>query len=414
MLTDKECRAAQPGPRPVKLFDGHGLHLYISKTGFKSWRLKYRFEGREKQLTFGPFPQVSLKAARDQRDAALRLLREEKDPGEQPLQARSETFRAVALRWHALQMPGWKPKHAADVLASLENEIFPAIGAKQLAAIRPSDVRVLLEAVQNRGAVETAHRLRGRISAVFELAIAEDLVDADPAASVRAVLRPIANRLRPALTSIEACRALIAALEQLPLHPGTKLASRLLALTAARPGMIRWAEPCEFEDLDGAKPIWRVPAAKMKLTRHESEQDAFDFVLPLSRQAVATVQVALDLAGTRKYLFPSHWHTHRPLSENALVAAYRRVPGNSGKHVPHGWRASFATIMNERAANAGRPGDRAVIDLMLAHQPRGVEARYNRAAFMPQRRALAQEWADLLLHDLAGPEELLEGRRRRS
>lgn len=412
MLTDKECRGAQPRDKPFKLFDGHGLHLFVSPSGFKGWRLKYRFAGREKQLTFGPYPLVPLREARELTQDALRNLRRGIDPADRPSDAPAPLFRTAALRWHSLQLPGWKPKHAADVLASLETEVFPKLGDKRLDAIRPADVRAVLEAVQDRGAVETAHRLRGRISAVFQLAIAEELVEIDPAASVKAILRPIVNKLRPALVDLDACRDLLRALEAQPLHPGTKLASRLLALTAARPGMIRWAEAREFEGLDGKDPLWRVPAAKMKLGRAESEQDAFDFVLPLSRQAAETVRVALDLAGQRKYLFPSHWHSHRPLSENALVKAYLGVPGNRGRHVPHGWRASFSTIMNERAASAGLAGDRAVIDLMLAHQPKGVEARYNRAAFMPRRRELAQDWADILVKGLPGPAELLEGLRR--
>lgn len=412
VLTDKQCRAVGPGAKPLKLFDGHGLHLFVSPSGFKGWRLKYRFEGREKQLTFGPFPQVTLREARDLTQAALSLLRKGQDPAQREQVAASITFREAALRWHALQQPGWKPKHAADVLTSLENELFPALGARPLAAIRPAEVRELLEAVQARGATETAHRLRGRTSAVFQLAIARGEAEIDPAASLKAVLRPITNKLRPALVTLPECRALLTALEALPLHPGTVLASRLLALTAVRPGMIRFAEAGEFEDLGGAQPLWRVPAAKMKLSRLESEQKAFDFVVPLSAQAAATVRAALALAGQRRYLFPSHWHSHRPLSETALVDAYLRVPGNRGKHVPHGWRASFATIMNERAALADRPGDRAVIDLMLAHQPRGVEARYNRAAFMPQRRAIAQDWADLLLDGLIPADELTLGPRR--
>lgn len=414
MLSDKQCRAAGPALTPRKLFDGNGLFLFIAPSGFKGWRLKYRFGGREKQLTFGPFPAVPLREARERTQDALRELRAGRDPGEAKARgaAAAETFRSLALRWHALQQPGWKPKHAADVLASLETEVFPTLGSRPLTEIRPAEIRMLLEAVQARGAVETAHRLRGRISAVFQLGIAAGLTEIDPAASLKAVLRPIVNRLRPALLRIEDCRQLLREVEALPLHPGTRLASRLLALTAARPGMIRWAEPGEFEDLGGEQPLWRVPAAKMKLGRAESEQQAFGFVLPLSHQAAATVLQAAALAGNRQYLFPSHWYSHRPLSENALVEAYRRVPGNRGRHVPHGWRASFATIMNERAADAGRPGDRAVIDLMLAHQPRGVEARYNRAAFMPRRRELAQAWADLLLDGLPPPQVLLDGPRR--
>ena len=143
-----------------------------------------------------------------------------------------------------------------------------------------------------------------------------------------------------------------------------------------------------------------------------SEASRSDFILPLSRQAVATVKVALAFAGRRKFLFPSSRHSHRPITDNALNVAYRRVIGWEGRQVPHGWRASFSTIMNERALDLDRPGDRAIIDLMLAHVPPGVEGRYNRAAYMPRRRQIAQEWADLLCEGLPPPETLLDTARR--
>lgn len=422
MLTDQACRNAKPAAKAIKLFDAHGLHLLVTPTGFRSWRLKYRFGGKEKQMTFGPYPEVPLREARDRRDEARRQLRAGLDPGEEHKRAMARrrngvdtarTFETLARRWHELQLAGWKPKHAADVLHSLEAEVFPAIGGKAVDAIAPADIRTLLVAIQARGATEAAHRLRARISAVFRLAIASELAASDPAAAVSAVLRPVTKRMHAAMLKLEDARAFLAAAEAEPAYPTTKLASRLLALTAARPGMVRFAQPAEFEDLDGAAPIWRVPADKMKLVRSEAEREAFEFVLPLSRQSVATVKTAMAFAGKRDHLFPSAWHSHRPISENALNANYRRVPGFAGRHVPHGWRASFSTIMNERAIDLERPGDRAIIDLMLAHRPAGVEAHYNRAAYMPRRRVLAQEWADLLLEGFARPETLTEGARKR-
>lgn len=247
---------------------------------------------------------------------------------------------------------------------------------------------------------------------MYQFAIASELAELDPAASIGAALQKVVKRMQPALTRLKDAQAFLRAVEAEPAHPTTLLASRLLALTAARPGMIRFAQPEEFEGLAGNDPIWRVPAEKMKLFRAESEQEAFEFIIPLSQQAVETVQVAKVLAGRRAYLFPSARHSHRPITENALNVNYRRVKGWGGRHVPHGWRASFSTIMNERAIDLDRPGDRAVIDLMLAHQTSGVESRYNRAAYMPRRRTIAQEWADLLLEDFPHPETLLGSLRR--
>jgi len=421
VITDQHCKSAKPRDQDYKLADEKGLYLQIKSTGYKVWRLKYRFGGKEKRLTFGPYPEVSLREARDKRDAARRRLRDGEDPGEVHKRTAARrysgidpagTFRAIALHWHAMQQPQWKQKHAADVLHSLETEVFPAIGSRPIAEVTPAEIRELLEQVQARGAVETAHRIRGRISSVFQVGMGLQLVASDPAASVAWALKPIVRGMQPALLKLKDCRAFLRAMEAEPAQPATKLASRLLALTAARPGMIRLAELHEFEGLDTAQPIWRVPAEKMKLVRAESEQDAFEFIVPLAGQAVATVRAAADFAANRKYLFPSVRHSHRPFTDNALNTNYRRVPGFGGRHVPHGWRASFSTIMNERAIELDRPGDRAIIDLMLAHRPAGVEGRYNRAAYMPRRRELAQEWANLLLEGVAGPETLVEGPRK--
>jgi integrase len=412
----------KPADRPIKLFDGLGLYLHITPSGHKGWRWKYRFAGKERSLVFGSFPELSLKRAREMRDDARQLLRQGLDPGEEKRRAAlrriagvdaDSTFQAVAERWHFLQAPQWKDRHASDVLTSLRNEVFPHFGNRPINEIKPVDVRAVLDRVQMRGAVETAHRLRQRISAVFRYAIASDIAETDPAAFVGAALQPVRKGKQPAFRDIATAQAFLCAFEGLPGHPTTKLASRLLALTAARPGMIQWAEPQEFEDIDGPAPIWRVPPEKMKLRKEHAESEAFEFILPLSRQAVAVVKAARMFAARRKYLFPSARHSHRPFTENALNVAYRRVAGFEGKHVPHGWRSTFSTVMNERAIEQERPGDRAIIDLMLAHVPKDkVESAYNRAAYMPRRRQLAQEWADLLSAELSPPEALLVVPRR--
>ena len=420
MLSDRECKAAQPADKDLKLFDGGGLHLLVKPTGFKSWRLKYRFGGKEKQLTFGPYPSVTLKQAREMREEAKRELAAGRDPGrkQQELRARrtgrvesDKTFRAAALRWHALQSHGWKKRHAEMVLKQLEQEVFPDLGDMPLADIKPSDIRPVINAMQDRGAVDQAHRVLMRISRTFQLAIVNEEVDADPAAALTAILRPILKRKYPAILNVDVAREALIAFEAEQHQPTTKLASRLLALTAARPGPLRLAQAGEFFDLDGADPRWVIPAAKMKLDRAESEQSAYDFTIPLSKQAVATVRAALEFSAGRTYLFPSTQFANRSISDNALNVAYRRCPQFRERHVPHGWRSTFSTVMNERAAELDRPGDRAIIDLMLAHKPKGVESHYNRAAYMTRRRKIAQEWADLLSKGLPDPATLLKGDR---
>lgn len=416
MLTELQCRAAKATDKPIKLADAQGLHLFITPAGHKSWRYKYRFGGKERRIVFGAYPDLSLKKARELRDDARRELREGRDPGEEYRRrsARraagvdlSRTFEAVARRWHELQKAQWKERHAEDVLGSLVREVFPVIGSREIGEVKPAHVRELLQTVQSRGAIETAHRIHQRISAVFRFAMADELAESDPAAAIGSVLRPVIRGRQPALLKLEDARAFLRAFESSPGHVTTKLASRLLALTAARPGSIQMAEPHEFEDLDGPDPIWRIPPEKMKLQRAQSELPEFEFIIPLSRQAVQTVKVAQDFARNRKFLFPSARHSHRPITENALNVAYRRILGFEGRHVPHGWRATFSTIMNERALAQKEPGDRAIIDLMLAHQSNSVEAKYNRAAYMPRRRQLAQDWADMLLKGFASPDTFL-------
>lgn len=420
-LTDQQCRAAKAEGKPLKLADSLGLHLYVTANGYKSWRLKYRFGGKERRIVFGPYPDISLKQARDLRDDARTDLRQGKDPGEEYKQRAARrsgnfeeagTFKAIAMKWHELQKPQWKERHAHDVLASLEAEVFPAIGAMPIADIRPAALRSLLEKVQDRGAIETAHRILQRITSVFRYAIAVELAEFNPAASLTGALRPVIRGKQPALLKLAEAQNFLKDFEAEPGHPTTKLASRLLALTAARPGTVQTAMIGEFEDLDGPEPIWRIPAAKMKLERAKSEREEFEFIIPLSRQAVETVKVAAAHSRNRKYLFPSARHSHRPITDNALNTAYRRMQKFAGRHVPHGWRASFSTIMNERAIAKDRPADRPIIDLMLAHEPDGVEGRYNRAAYMPRRRQISQEWADLLMQDMPLPESLLDIPRR--
>ncbi|WP_129792543.1 integrase arm-type DNA-binding domain-containing protein [Sphingosinicella sp. CPCC 101087] len=422
MLTELRCRSASKQAKPYKLHDEKGLYLYVAPSGHRSWRMKYRFGGgearREKTLTFGPYPELSLKKAREKRDQARALLRDGIDPGEKkrlesaPGGAAGPTFDSYARRWHADQAALWKPVHADQVLTSLEKNVFPAIGSKPIGDVRPGDVRKLLLAIQDRGSVDIAHRVRGRLSSVFARAIADELVEMDPAAAVAAVLQPVKSRRMPALVKLDQARAFLRAVEAAPSHPVTKLASRLVALTALRPGVIRFTPRTgEFQDLEGEAPLWHIPAERMKLELDESEQEAFDHLAPLARQAVDVIQVAQRLAGRAPWLFPSIRQAHKPISENALSYAYKRIKGWEGKHVPHGWRSSFSSVMNDLAAQLDRAADADVIERMLAHQPKGIRGIYNRAAYMPRRREIAQEWADMLLKGFPPAEQLLEGPR---
>ncbi len=428
MLTDLKARTAKAREKDYKLADAGGLYLFVTRTGFKSWRMKYRFGGKEKRLTFGPYPEISLSEARDRRDAARRELREHRDPAVEAIKRkiagvadREATFESIARRWHAFQEPRWAPVHAADVIRSLERDVFPSLGSLPIRQIDPQLVLATLRKIEGRGSLETAKRTRQRMSAVFVQAVSEGICSSDPAAVVRNALQPVRRSgKQPALLQIEELRDLLTAAERSGASPVTKIASRFLALTAVRPGVVRGVRWDEFEGIDWeasaslseAAPIWRIPASRMKLVLDRKDDQAFEHLVPLPPQAVEALCAIRPLTRRMNYVFPSARHHHQPMSENALGYLYNRV-GYHGRHVPHGWRAAFSTIMNERAERLNRPSDRAVIDLMLGHVPANkVEGAYNRAAYMTRRAEIAQEWADLLTDGLAPASTLLLGPRR--
>ena len=416
-MNDLKCKNAKPRDKAYKLSDSHGLYLHVLPTGMRVWRWNFRFGGVALTMTLGRYPELSLTDARLERAAYDKIRRSGTDPREgrrevkqSQTDSHAATFKSVALRWHLQRQDRWSPLHAVNVKAWLERDVFPKIGGTPVSRVTSKMLWPILEAIQNRSP-DRAHRLRRHLSAIFEFAMALDLTDRDPAAKLRGALKPKVNGRQPALRKIEDARALLLAAEKEPGHPLTKLASRLLALTAVRSGSLRHAEPHEFE-LDTEAPTWRIPASKMKLSKAEKQSEAFDFVVPLAPQAVEVVKLALELTKGAKYVFPNARFANKPMSENAISTMYRRLPKFSSRHVPHGWRATFSTIMNERAQELERAGDRAIIDLMLAHKPVGVEAAYNRASFMKRRRQIAEEWAELLAGELPPPASLLEGPRR--
>lgn len=407
MLTDAAIRAAKPGGKPYKLTDRAGLYLHVTPAGSKLWRLRYEFGRKEKLLSIGPYPEVSLATARDQREAAKRLLREGRDPSlERKLEraraheALSHSFEAVGRDWYTRMAGSWTERHAYDVLTSLERDVFPQLGPLPITELRPPAVLAVLRAIEARPAIETARRVRQRMSAVFVYGIASGICQTDPAAIVQGAMAPLIKGRQPAIVDLVEAREVLRHAEAEPAHPVTKLALRLLALTAARPGEIRGASWSEFEQLDGNQPLWRIPPGRMKMKQ--------EHLVPLSQQAVAVIVAARSLTGRGPLVFPNARHAHRPMSENAIGYLLNRA-GYHSRHVPHGWRATFSTIMNERYQQ-----DRQVIDLMLAHASKDkTESAYNRAAHMPRRRELAQAWADLLLKDAPDTSALVHGARRK-
>lgn len=457
-LNDAKVKAAKPRDTAYKLTDGGQLYLHVTTAGGKHWRMNYTFgtnlagKPAQKTLTIGRYPIVSLGEAREARDAAKKILLAGRDPAVEKKLASTvraaaavATFQSIGEKWFELKsgwslakldawkeqngsarvrdaaawsdptVAGWSAVHSDDVLKTLRNDAFPALGSLPIADIKRPLVLELLREVEGRGAIETAHRLRQRLSAVFNYAIAAGLATDDPAprALTQIMRSKPKEQKQPSIIDgidnqegrIEAVRTMLAKCEAERTRAGTKFALRLLALTAVRPGEVAGARWTEFEDLGGQQPLWRIPAARMKGTLDRKSEAGGDHLVPLSPQAVEILEALHPLSGRYDLLFPSERHVHRPISENTLRALLIRA-GYYQRHVPHGFRAAFSTIMNERAKLAGRGDDRPIIDLMLAHVPKDrVEGAYNRSAYLDRRRELACEYADLIIVGLPAPEE---------
>lgn len=387
-LTDSRVRRARPRDREYKLSDGGGLYLLVAPTGGKYWRMKYRFGGKEGvPLAFGVYPEVLLAEARKRREAARRKLRGGIDPREQRKALKvgkaagaENGFEVVAREWYARWSPGWSPSHAATVIGRLNLDVFPRLGARPVGEITPSEVLAMLRAIEFRGALETAHRVRTICGQVFRYAVATGRAERDPTGDLRDALSPYKKGHLPAITDP---KALVPLLRAIDAYKGThvvKCALLLVPLLMVRPGMLREAEWCEI-DLDEA--TWSVPGEKMKTNSPH--------IVPLPLQAVALLRDLRELTGRGKYVFPCHGNPDKPMSEGAIPAALHKL-GYKGRQTAHGFRATARTILDEVLRQ--RPD---VIEHQLAHAVRDPLGRaYNRTTHLSERRRMMQLWADYL------------------
>lgn len=411
VLTDIAIKRAKPRERQYKLADSGGLYLAVMPAGGRLWRVKYRMGGKERLLSVGPYPAVTLANARAARDRAKELLRQGRDPStakrlkrfEQNQQA-SETFETVARDWWETNRSSWSERHADDVLRSLDRDVFRDLGALPIREIKAPDVLATLRKVEARGAVETAHRIRQRIEGVYTFALASGLAEDNPAAIVGGALSKPKRGHWPAVTKLEDARKLLRDLDAIPAHPVTRLAVRLKALTVVRSFTLRTTP---WTEMKAGETLWTIPAARLKMELDLKDVEVFDHLVPLSKQAVETIAALRTITGRGQLMFPGVRRSHTPMSENAIGYLQNRA-GYHGRHVPHGWRTTFSTIMNERFR-----ADRLVIDFMLAHGIKNkTEAAYNRALYLDRRAELAQIWADLLMEGLPPPVTLLDLPRR--
>lgn len=396
MLSDTQIRSAKPAERPVRLYDERGLYLEITTNGGRWWRFKYRYAGKEKLLSMGTYPDTGLKAARERRDRARALLEEGVDPGEArraERASRSEAvvngFEAVAREWHAtIHLAQVSAGHAARTLIRLEQDVFPWLGALPIGEIKAPQLLQAMRRIESRGAIETAHRALQACGQVFRYAIATGRAERDPTPDLRGALKPVLVQHMAAITDPKRVGDLLRAIESYKGMPITRAALQLAPLVFVRPGELRKAEWAEF-DLAAAQ--WRIPAARMKRTKQEKLSGTAHGV-PLSRQAVAILRELHPLTGHGRYLFPSPRTGERPMSDNGVLSALRRMGFPSDEMTGHGFRAMARTLLAERL-NV----DEAVIEAQLAHAVKDSLGRaYNRTEFLEQRRKMLQTWADYL------------------
>jgi integrase len=382
-LTDISIKAAKPAAKPVKLFDAGGLFLIVTPAGGKWWRLKYRFQGRAKTLSLGTYPLVGLKDAREKRDELRRQLARGIDPGvvrKACKESQANTFEALALEWHAKFKHTWTAEHAERIRARLKADVFPWLGAKSIRDITAPELLAVVRRIEARGALDTAHRALANCGQVFRYAIATGRAERDPSGDLRGALPSVKPKHHASITDTKAIGALLRAIDGYQGHFVTRCALQLAPLVFVRPGELRAAEWVEF-DLDNAE--WRIPASRMKMrTTH---------VVPLSRQAVAILRELHPLTGRGKYVFPSLRTGDRPMSENTINAALRRLGYDKGEMTGHGFRSMASTLLNEQGWHHD------AIERQLAHVERNaVRGAYNYAEHLPERRRMIQAWADFL------------------
>ncbi|MDH5763359.1 MAG: integrase arm-type DNA-binding domain-containing protein [Nitrospinota bacterium] len=383
-LTNTAIRNVKPESKPRKLFDERGLFLLVNPNGGKLWRFKYRFNGKEKQISLGIYPDISLKDARERRDEARKLVAKDIDPSEhrkaqKGANSGENSFEAVAREWFAKNTPNWTTDHAARIRRRLENDLFPWIGGKPIGGITVPELLAVIRRIENRGALETAHRALGNCSQVFRYAVATGRAERDPTGDLRGALPPSRGQHFAAVTEPKQVAELLMVMDGYEGSFIVRCALQLAPLVFVRPGELRKAE---WKDIDFEAAEWRFIVTKTD-TQH---------IVPLSRQAVEILEELKPLTGYGRYVFPGARSKDRPMSDNAILAAMRRMGIGKEEMSGHGFRAMARTILDE--VLGFRPD---YIEHQLAHAVRDPNGRaYNRTAHLPERRKMMQDWADYL------------------
>ena len=385
-LTDTAVRNIKPGVKSIKLFDERGLYLEVSPSGGKWWRLKYRFDNKEKRISLGVYPDVSLKDARDRRDEARKLLANGVDPSENRKAIKStrmdraaNSFEVVGREWFAKYSPTWASNHGDRIIRRFERDIFPWIGGRPIAEITAPELLSVIRRIESRGALETAHRALSNCGQVFRYAVATGRAARDPSGDLRGALPPVKGTHFAATTEPKRVAQILRAMDGYEGTLTVRCALRLAPLVFVRPGELRNAE---WTNIDFEAAEWRYLVTKTN-TPH---------IVPLSRQAIEILRELQPLTGSNRFVFPSARSHNRPMSDNAILAAMRRLGIDKEEMSGHGFRAVARTILDE--VLGVRPD---FIEHQLAHAVRDPNGRaYNRTAHLPERRKMMQQWADYL------------------
>ena len=385
-LTNVVVLNAKPQDKPYKLIDGRGLYVLVNKAG-KYFRWDYRFAGKRKTLALGVYPEISLKEAREKHEDLRRLLARDIDPMEMKKQKKAEvqaevenSFEFVAREWFAKNKSVWTARHSDTIISRLQNNIFPWLGAAEISAISAPMLLEALRRIEERGALETAHRVKQICGQVFRYAIATGRAERDPSFDLRGALAPTKSKSMATITDPQKIGILMRAIDGYQGSLITRCALKFAPLTFVRPGELRHAE---WTEINFDESEWKIPSEKMKMrTVH---------IVPLSAQAIAILKEIQPLTGNGKYVFPSLRSGGRPMSNNTILVALRSMGYTKDEMTGHGFRAMASTLLHEQSW----PSD--VIERQLAHRERNsVKAAYNHAQYLPERRRMMQAWADYL------------------
>ena len=387
-LTATSVKQAKPTKKTRKLFDGQGLFLEIKPNGSKLWRHKFYFEGKEKLLSLGTYPEISLADAREAHREARILIAKGVNPSDArqaQREAKSDvnSFEAIAREWHTKNIGKWTEKHGEQIIRRLELNVFPWLGKVGIQKITPPELLKVMRRMEDRGAHETAHRVLSSCGQVFRYAIATGRAELDISQHLRGALTPTRAKHLASITEPAKIGELLRAIDA---YEGTfvvKSALQLAPLVFVRPKELRMAE---WSEIDIEKAEWHIPAEKMKARQKH--------IVPLSRQAIAVIEELRPLTGqgaAAKYLFPSPRTLARPMSDNAVLSALRRMGYSKDEMTGHGFRSMASTRLNEMGYNRDH------IERQLAHsEGNSVRAAYNYADYLEQRKVMMQEWADYL------------------